>query len=198
MSSRSMFDPRNIFLLPATVLGTFRHADWRGAREESGIAGIATEIAQSAIGANTMAFFIPTNSEWQIQDVEALLARYGVKLWGVGYWNGEMYFRVKKRQAHWAQYVMLREGVPLLHGLMDTSRALPPAARTALDAPASDPTDRFLAWMSGVLDWKAGRSGAPHREDSGLTPVATSTASSAATQPRFRVIIADGSTGEST
>ncbi len=36
-------------------------------------------------------------------------------MWGVGWANGEMFFRVRKRQAAWAQYVMQRYGVPLLH-----------------------------------------------------------------------------------
>jgi hypothetical protein len=48
----------------------------------------------------------------------------------VGYFHNELFFRVKARQAHWAQYVMLRAGVPLLHGLLAGSRAIPqqPAA----------------------------------------------------------------------
>ena len=67
----------------------------------------------------------------EFQDIEALLLRYGIKLWGVGYWNNELFFRVKGRQAHWAQYVLLRGGVPLLHGMLDGSRAIPGCGRQA-------------------------------------------------------------------
>jgi len=91
----------NALALPATILGNVRHANWRGAAQETGAAGVAAEALQAAIGANTVPFFIPTDSGWEIHDVQALLLRHGIKLWGVAYWNNELYFRVKKRQAHW-------------------------------------------------------------------------------------------------
>ena len=151
MSSQNVFDPTNIVILPATVVGTFRYADWKGAYRRSGTLGVIGELAQSAVGTNTMPFFIPVNSEWPIQDVQALLLRYGIELWGVGYWNGEMYFRVKKRQAHWAQYVMLREGVPLLHGLLPGTRAIPSPASAGSNASGRETGEGFLDWITGLF-----------------------------------------------
>jgi hypothetical protein len=150
VSSRFFFDPTNLLILPATIIGAIRHADWRGAREREGVPGVADEMVHAALGTNTMAFFIPTSSHWQIQDVQALLLRHGVKLWGVGYWNGEMYFRVKKRQSHWAQYVMLRAGVPLLHGLMPGSRAIPGAGGQI--APPREARASLLSWVANLLE----------------------------------------------
>ena len=106
------------------------------------------EAMQTAVGANTEPFFIPCDSEWKIDDVQALLRQYGIKLWGVGYFNNELYFRVKKRQAHWAQYVLLRAGVPLLHGMLDGSRAIPGLSQQPRPS-ASESHDV----VGGLLDW---------------------------------------------
>ena len=103
---------------------------------------------KTAVGANTEPFFIPCDSEWKIDDVQALLRQYGIKLWGVGYFNNELYFRVKKRQAHWAQYVLLRAGVPLLHGMLDGSRAIP-----GLNQQPPPPASESHDVVGGLLDW---------------------------------------------
>lgn len=118
-------DLRNLFAIPRTILGNATHADWRGAAEQGGLIGLVGEALQTAVGTNTEPFFVPCGSEWKIDDIAALLRRHGIKLWGAACFNDELYFRVEKRQAHWAQYVMLRAGVPLLHGLLDGSRAIP-------------------------------------------------------------------------
>ncbi len=151
MSSNQLLDVTNIFVLPATVAGNIRYANWQGAAQRHGAAGVAAEAVQTAIGANTEPFFIPCDSDWKINDVQALLLRHGIKLWGVGYWNSELFFRVKGRQAHWAQYVLLRAGVPLLHGLLDGSRAIPGYHRQA----EPDSPDH-AGVIGGLLDW-AGR-----------------------------------------
>ncbi len=136
MSSSSLLDPSNLLILPATVAGALRYADWSAARQR-GIGALARELVCAFLGTNTEPFFVPTGSRldatgceignpdgrYNQASVRQLLARYGIVSWGYGYWHGEMYFRVKKRQAHWAQYVLLRAGVPLLHGLLPGSRA---------------------------------------------------------------------------
>ena len=103
---------------------------------------------QTAVGANTEPFFIPCDSEWRIDDVQALLRQHGIKLWGVGYFNNELFFRGKKRQAHWAQYGLLRAGVPLLDGMLDGSRAIP-----GLSQPAEPEAPGNHDVVGGLLDW---------------------------------------------
>ncbi len=151
MSSNSALDPTNMLILPATVIGNFRYADWDGAAA-SGAAGLAAELVQSALGANTRPFLVPVESDWKIENIQDLLLRHGIKLWGVGYWNNELYFRVKGRQAHWAQYVLLRAGVPLRYGLLDSSRAVPGYGRSQDDAPPNDgPLGRLLDLVDSLL-----------------------------------------------
>ena len=124
MSSPHLLDATNILVLPATIFGNFRYADWRGASDRHGTVGVAWEAMQAVLGTNAEPFFIPQRSDWKIGAVKELLARYGITaVWGVGYWNNELFFRVKGRQADWAQYVLLRAGVPLLHGYIAGSRA---------------------------------------------------------------------------
>jgi len=148
MSGFQVLDLRNLVVLPATIVGNVQHADWQGAAQRHGAAGLAMEAMQTAVGANTEPFFIPCDSEWRIDDVQALLRQHGIKLWGVGYFNNELYFRVKKRQAHWAQYVLLRAGVPLLHGMLDGSRAIPGYnQQTQPDSPGRPDV------VGGLLDW---------------------------------------------
>lgn len=149
MSSNQLLDPTNIFVLPANVVGNIRHADWQGQAKTHGLAGIVIETLRTATGANTEPFFVPCDSEWKIGDIQALLVRHGVKLWGVGYWNNELFFRVKGRQAHWAQYVLLRAGVPLRHGLLDGSRAIPGYNQQAEPVPINRRgiVDQLLDWI---------------------------------------------------
>ena len=148
MSGFQVLDLRNLVVLPATIVGNVQHADWQGAAQSHGAAGLAMEAMQTAVGANTEPFFIPCDSEWRIDDVQALLRQYGIKLWGVGYFNNELYFRVKKRQAHWAQYVLLRAGVPLLHGMLDGSRAIPGLSQQP--RPSARENHDVVGWL---LDW---------------------------------------------
>lgn len=154
MSSNQRLDPTNILVLPANIVGNFRYADWQGAVQAHGPAGVITETLRAAAGANTEPFFVSCDSEWKIGDIQALLLRYGIKLWGVGYWNNELFFRVKGRQAHWAQYVLLRAGVPLCHGLLSGSRAIPGYSRQAAPNATNHGslTDRVLDWIGWLIN----------------------------------------------
>lgn len=129
MSSQSWLDATNICVLPANILGNFWYADWRGAWQRGGLLGVTLEALRATLGLSAEPFFVPTTATWQIPEIRALLQRHGIVLWGVGYWNRELFFRVKARQAHWAQYVLLRAGEPLLHGYLAGGRAQPAAGR---------------------------------------------------------------------
>ena len=151
MSSEFLFDPSNLLVLPSMIVGNFVNGDWKGSYRRSGALGVAAEAAKSAVGVNTYPFFIPTNSGWQFQDVQALLLRHGIKVWAVGYFRGEMHFSVKRRQAHWAQYVLVRAGVPLLHAFLEGSRADPSAARRNAVPAESQSRGGLFGWIDGLL-----------------------------------------------
>lgn len=109
----------NWLALPETVVQSFWHADWDGAYRR-GLFGVVAEAVHSLAGTNTWPFFVPLNSGWNGKDIERLLSDHGVEMWGRGFGHGQLFFRVQKRKAAWAQYLLLREGVPLSNRLLTT------------------------------------------------------------------------------
>ncbi len=140
-------------VLPRTILQSFGEADWRHASEH-GATGIAGEAASSLLGTNSFPFFVPLDSGWSLPQIQAVLGTKGIRPFGGGMANNEMFFRVGKRQAAWAQYLMLRAGVPLTHRLLtepparDRSRSAsggnPPAGRTEDRSGPIAGLERFL------------------------------------------------------
>ena len=138
----------NWLYLPEVIIGSFWHADWAGVYQRAGIEGLLTECIDSLLGTNTWPFFVPLDGAWSGHDVEQLLAHHGIEMWGVGFAYGELFFRVRKSKAEWAQYLMLRAGVPLKHRLLASKSANPSEAASrgraleskAVPAPHSAPT----------------------------------------------------------
>lgn len=66
---------------------------------------------------NSWTFFISfdqaVSAGWNPAGIESLLKKHGVKTWGGQTTNGEYFFSVKLDQAHWAEYILLRYGIPL-------------------------------------------------------------------------------------
>ncbi len=75
---------------------------------------------------NTWTFFIPYNQAlkngWNCRDIEKLMKDYGIKTWGSQITCGELFFSVKLEQAQWAEYLLLREGVPINPGYLGAPR----------------------------------------------------------------------------
>lgn len=95
------------------ILARFEHADWEGAAKKSGGLGIVGEAARSAAGANAWTFHVPRECGWAGSEIEAYLKKYGVVIWGRRATGSELHFSVKERQANWAEYLLLRRGIPL-------------------------------------------------------------------------------------
>jgi hypothetical protein len=141
--------------IPETILQTLWHADWRSAKNR-GLGGLLSEAIGSLLGTNTWPFFVRLDSGWNAADIAHLLKRHGIRTWGYGFANGELFFRVRKSQAAWAQYVLLRKGVPLEHRLFSekkTSRPQPIAGLTLgqrlrqKEAPAS-----LTGYLESIVD----------------------------------------------
>ena len=94
-------------------ISTFINADWRGAYERHSVLGLVGEFLASLLGLNRRRFYIPRNCGWRGIDIERLLRRHGVKTWGRGFTRDSLYFYVKLRQANWAEYLLLRRGIPV-------------------------------------------------------------------------------------
>jgi len=109
-------DASQCVLLPATVYGCFRHADWRAARRR-GTWGVLQEAGRALLGANSRPFCVPARGpqRWTEHDLRLLFRRRGVTAWGFGVFAGELYFRVPERQGWLAYQVLTQAGVKLLH-----------------------------------------------------------------------------------
>lgn len=61
--------------------------------------------------------------EHTLNEARAILKGYGVDTFWFGFDSQKMYFRVKNRQARWAEYVLLHAGVELLNPAFDHRNA---------------------------------------------------------------------------
>ncbi len=52
-------------------------------------------------------------------DVEEILRRYGIRVWGRQVVGDNFGLLVKRRQAKWAEHVLLKAGVPIASALVD-------------------------------------------------------------------------------
>jgi len=102
----------NLLLFSRTFIGAFRHADWKRARH-GGVFGILGEFLRVVAGLSTWPIFIHSEKGWEPKEVKQVLQDHGVRTWAWGYHAKAYFFKVKRRQAHWAQYVLIRHGVPV-------------------------------------------------------------------------------------
>jgi hypothetical protein len=58
-----------------------------------------------------------------IPEIKTILSGYGVKIYWYGFNGRQITFRVKNRQARWAEYVLLHAGVELLNPAFDHRNA---------------------------------------------------------------------------
>lgn len=127
-------------LLPRTIVETFQHADWSRAHRRGGLYGLLAEALHSLLGTNTWPFFVPVDGGWSRSGIHSLLNHYGIENWAWGRMFGELFFRVRVSKSEWAQYLLLRAGVPLKHRLLAANSANPSEAALARGAPESKRT----------------------------------------------------------
>jgi len=127
------------------IVGGFRYAHWRRAWQRRGALGIVAEFFSTLLERNSVEIRFARGTHWRGIDVERLLYRYHIPIWGRWCERNELMFRVKKSQARFAEYILLRCGVPLTR-----SRYYPNFLewRAARNAPRVW-TRRF--WRSGNL-----------------------------------------------
>lgn len=82
-------------------------------------AGFIEDLANdpTPLQSNSWTFFIPYDKALQngrnALDIENLLRQNGVKTWGRQITGGDLFFSVNLEQARWAEYLLLRAGIPL-------------------------------------------------------------------------------------
>jgi len=131
------FDPINRV---EGAISTFLNADWLGAYHRNGIAGLISEFLACVTSYNAPTIRVSRHSHWRGIDIERLLRRHGVRVWDRGLAGNDLYFCVKRRQLKWAEYVLLRAGVPV------TSALTEPRNREWAERypPGSEPSKRKL------------------------------------------------------
>jgi hypothetical protein len=129
------FDPINRI---EGMASTFLNADWEGAYHRGGVAGVIAEFVACLTSHNAPTIRVSRYSHWRGIDIERLLKRHGVKVWDRGIAGDDLYFCVKRRQAKWAEYLLLRAGVPVT-SVLNEPRNL---AWTARYPPGSEPPGR--------------------------------------------------------
>jgi len=93
---------------------------------------------------NSWTFFIPYHQSldagWNAMRIEDLMAKHGIHNWGSQITGGEYFFSVKLENAGWAEYVLMRYGVPLWQ------EGAPPG-KGYIDPPL--PKRKRSSWLSG-------------------------------------------------
>lgn len=105
---------------------SLRHGDYDQARK-NGLAGFVAELVSSLFMTNTHTFAIPRAGAHSLNEVEALLKKYGIPIFGRTHDARCMYFHVKQRQARWAEYLLVQAGVQLESATFDSRNAAYPA-----------------------------------------------------------------------
>ena len=105
------------------VISTFRYADWEGAYQRNGINGVIAELWACVTSSNAPTIRVSRYSAWSGIEIERLLSRHGVRVWDRHISGDDVCFSVKRRQVKWAEYLLLRAGVPVTSILFEPRNA---------------------------------------------------------------------------
>jgi hypothetical protein len=101
-------------------------------------------------------FTFSSKGEFTGAEVEMLLRRYGIRIWGRELdLQDELAFLVKRRQAVWAEYILCRAGVPLTCPLLDARNAVyrQQHAQDTMPAPWDKRGIGAHTFVDHVVDW---------------------------------------------
>ena len=111
----------------AGFMKALANANWKRARKR-GAPGLVGEFARTVTGGNAWNFLIAANDGhaeggWNGGKIVDFLAHYKVRTWNHGVTTQFIHFTVKRRQANWAEYLMLRMGIPVAGRLFNPAHA---------------------------------------------------------------------------
>ena len=98
-------------------------------------------------GVKSRKFAVSRNCGWSGQQIETMLQKYGVKIWGRSFTRDTLTFRVSVKQANWAEYLLHQHAIPVF------SRPLNPknhtyAKRDHFNTPDSQ---HHTSWLEALL-----------------------------------------------
>lgn len=65
----------------------------------------------------SVGYNVPVDAGWSALAIQMLLRDAGVRIWGLSIVAGVITFRLKLKQAHYAQYLLERNGIPYQGGI---------------------------------------------------------------------------------
>lgn len=148
----------DFFSILEGALHAFYRADWKRAYRKRGALGLLIEFVSTFMGHNEVMFkmnrFDLNRSKAGI-DVERLLWSYRIPVWYRHIESGQseglpadtLAFCVPKRHAKWAEYILLRAGVPLVGKQYDSRNATRAARYPVRAVPQSNrPNAKRRKW----------------------------------------------------
>jgi hypothetical protein len=138
------------------LVSGFLNADWRSAAQRDGFVGLIGEFAVTLSGRNAWRFHVPRNCGWSGIEMERLLQRHGVKIWDRDFTHDCLTFRVKRRQANWAEYLLRRRGIPVVSPPFNPRNSEYALARSHPSV-GSDPDAARACWMISWPCWSSAR-----------------------------------------
>jgi hypothetical protein len=93
-------------------------------------------------------FLVPEDSGWSGREIQGMLKRHGVRVWGLMIVNRTLMLSVRQAQARWAQYLLQRYGVPVENPLVGSHRN--PQRVTSANATSSVKPGSPTHWMDDL------------------------------------------------
>jgi hypothetical protein len=136
------------------LISSFLNADWKGSSRRAGLAGVIAELGRTISGGNRWRIYVPRDCSWSGAEIERFLESYGVNIWDRGFLGKDIYFSVKERQADWAEYLLLRRGIPLSGQLFNPQNAIYAQQYAPGDQPPAwgDRRERSRGWLDRFFD----------------------------------------------
>ena len=106
-------------------------------------------LVRSLSGAKSWTFSVSRNCGWSGQQIESMLRKYGVKLWGRGFTRDTLTFRINVKQANWAEYLLHQHAIPV-HSRPLNVKNRDYAKREQFNA-CSSPRRQRAGWLEALL-----------------------------------------------
>jgi hypothetical protein len=91
-------------------------------------------------------FVIPEACDWSALEIQRMLKQHGIKTWGLMIVKESIMISMRLAQAHWAQYLLQQEQIPIEYGLLEDRHA----GATEVGARVSRPVHAMASPPRGV------------------------------------------------
>jgi len=125
------------------LLDTLAHLDWFERVDE---------WFRALCGVRSWRFKVPRDCGLSGHEIEQLLCRHGVSIWGRNFDQAHLFFRVKRCQANWAEYLLSRRGIPVQGPLFNPlNRSYRARHYPGSEPPPTDRPSSAWGWLDELL-----------------------------------------------